>query len=134
MSENLRCPITAKIRKLSNENDEETIKFCQEVEKCGVQMLTIHGRTIDSCNQYTGSADWNIIRRVKSLLTIPVIANGKISSKVFRMWLFYHLMMLGGISSLDDVRRCLNETKADGVMSSEALLENPRLFSLQGNC
>ena len=39
----------------------------------------------------------------------------------------------GGISCYDDAQRCLRETGADGVMSSEALLENPKLFSVQGD-
>lgn len=39
----LDCPITAKIRVLSTV--EETLDLCQAIEKCGVQMLTVHGRT-----------------------------------------------------------------------------------------
>ena len=61
-----------------------------------------------------GPADWEIIRKVKEAINIPVIANG-------------------GISCYDDARRCLEETGVDGVMSSEALLENPKLFSIEGD-
>jgi hypothetical protein len=51
---------------------------------------------------------------VKRAVSIPVIANG-------------------GISCRDDAIRCLAETGADGVMSSEALLENPKMFSAEGD-
>lgn len=112
MVEKLGCPITVKIRKLSS--DEETIRLCKLIESCGVSMITVHGRTKDSSKSFTGPADWNIIRSIKNELKIPVIANG-------------------GISNLDDALRCLQQTGADGVMSSEALLENPSLFSVEGD-
>ena len=74
-------------------------------------MLTIHGRTVEQNKLYTGDVNWNIIKTVKDeLKDIPVIANG-------------------GISNYNDIITCLNHTNADGVMSSEALLENPKLFS-----
>lgn len=56
MVANLDCPITAKVRKL--ENDEDTIRLCRKIEECGVQMLTIHGRTVSSSKLFTGPCDW----------------------------------------------------------------------------
>jgi hypothetical protein len=58
--------------------------------------------------------DWEIIAKVKDALHIPVVANG-------------------GIQCYADVQRCLDFTGADAVMSSEALLENPKLFSPEGD-
>jgi len=52
----LDCPITAKVRKL--ENDEDTIRLCKKIEECGVQMLTVHGRTVSSSKLFTGPCDW----------------------------------------------------------------------------
>ena len=52
----------------------------------------------------TGKCDWEIIRKIKSALKIPVFSNG-------------------GIFTFQDVEKCLEYTKCDGVMSSEALLE-----------
>lgn len=112
MVDNLDCPVTCKIRRLKT--DEETLDLCREIESTGVSMLTVHGRTVGSSKLYTGPCDWEIISKIKQELTIPVVANG-------------------GISCRDDAVRCLEETGVDGVMSSEALLENPKLFDVQGD-
>lgn len=112
MVKGLDCPITAKIRRLAS--DEATIELCHRIESAGVQLLTIHGRTVDNSKLYIGPCDWDIIKKVKQSINIPVIANG-------------------GIASRADAIRCLEYTGADGVMSSEALLENPKLFSIDGD-
>ena len=101
--------LTVKIRILEKGLDE-TVKFCKEVEKLGVKMITVHGRTKRNLKQNTSGANWDLIRRVKEACSIPVIANG-------------------GIGSADDVRRCLETTKADAVMSSVLILENPTIFA-----
>lgn len=111
MVRNLACPVTVKIRRL--ESDEETISLCQEIESIGVSMITVHGRTVTSSKLYTGPVDWKIIKDIKSAVSIPIIANG-------------------GVSCFSDALDCLQETGADGVMSSEALLENPKLFDIEG--
>jgi len=54
------------------------IKFCQNLEKAGAKLITLHGRTAKQ--MYTGLADWNIIYEIKKHLTIPVIGNGDIKS------------------------------------------------------
>lgn len=113
MVKNFDCPVTVKIRKVS-ENDDDTIQLCRAIEDVGVSMITIHGRTVESSKLFTGPADWDIIKKVKSIVSIPVIANG-------------------GISCRSDVIKCLEYTNADGVMSSECLLENPKLFDEVGD-
>ena len=55
-------------------------------------------------------ADFSIIKKIKETLNIPVISNGS-------------------IATFSDIEYCLNFTKADGVMVSEAILENPAFFS-----
>mmetsp|Transcript_10392 Transcript_10392/g.17422 ORF Transcript_10392/g.17422 Transcript_10392/m.17422 type:complete len:473 (-) Transcript_10392:172-1590(-) len=112
MVKELECPITAKIRKL--ENEEDTIRLCQDIEAAGVSMITVHGRLVTASKLFTGPADWDIIRKVKQSVSIPVVANG-------------------GIGCYADAARCLEYTGADAVMSSEGLLENPKLFSPEGD-
>lgn len=71
--------------------------------------MAVHGRTVSSKKTTQGAANWDIIRKVKEAVSIPVVANG-------------------GIETGADAERLLRETGADAVMSSEGLLENPGLF------
>lgn len=106
------CPITAKIRRLPSEQD--TLTLAKAIENTGVSMLTVHGRLITQNKQFTGPVDWDIIRKIKQSLSIPVVANG-------------------GVECRADAIRCLQETGVDAVMSSEGLLQNPKLFSPEGD-
>ena len=74
----------------------------------------MHGRTKEQNKQLVGTSNWDLIRRIKETVSIPVIANG-------------------GIETYEDYQRCLEYTGADAVMSSEGLLENPALFQ-PGGC
>jgi tRNA-dihydrouridine synthase 1 len=76
-----------------------------------VHMICVHGRTRHQKGVMTGPADWDAIRDVVQTFgdTIPIMANGSIANP-------------------NDIRQCIQYTKVDGVMSSEALLEYPPLF------
>jgi len=103
----LSIPLTAKIRSgLAHDrlNDLELGRICQGE---GVDAITLHPRT--ARQQYTGSADWSRIGRLKRELTIPVVGNGD-------------------VSSAEDARRMLEETGCDGVMIGRAAVANPWLF------
>lgn len=108
----LSVPVTVKIRRLAT--DEDTLDLCRAIEDCGVSMLTVHGRTVENAKLYVTEADWDIIGKIKQAVRIPVVANG-------------------GISCRADALECLAYTGADAVMSSEALLENPKLFNHEGD-
>eukprot|EP01015_Nassula_variabilis_P024579 TRINITY_DN4719_c0_g1_i16.p2 TRINITY_DN4719_c0_g1~~TRINITY_DN4719_c0_g1_i16.p2 ORF type:complete len:298 (+),score=43.45 TRINITY_DN4719_c0_g1_i16:67-960(+) len=108
LADNLKIPVTVKIRILPDIN--KTMELAQKIQDAGASMLTVHGRTKEQKKDRTGPCNWDIIRDIKKMLKIPVIANG-------------------GIYTFEDVQRCLEYTGCDGVMSSEALLENPTLFS-----
>jgi tRNA-dihydrouridine synthase 1 len=104
----LKVPVTCKIRVLPTL--EKTIALAKALEVAGASLLTVHGRTKEEKKQGIAEADWSIIQKVKKAVTIPVIANG-------------------GISSYKDIDLCLQATGCDGVMTSEALLENPGMLS-----
>ncbi|TMW59268.1 hypothetical protein Poli38472_004337 [Pythium oligandrum] len=108
LSQNLSIPVTVKIRIFPDR--QETLEFADMIQAAGADLLCVHGRTKEMNKTAVKEADWDIIREIKERLSIPVIANG-------------------GIELPEDVERCLQVTKADGVMSSEAILENPALFS-----
>ena len=104
----LKVPVTCKIRVLPTV--ERTIALAKALEAAGASLLTVHGRTKEEKKQGIAEADWSIIQKVKNAVGIPVVANG-------------------GISSYRDIDLCLSATGCDGVMTSEALLENPGMLS-----
>jgi tRNA-dihydrouridine synthase 1 len=108
LAQNLKVPVTCKIRILPKESD--TLNLVKAIEKAGCSLLTVHGRTKEQNKQKVGKCDWDIIKKIKQTVKIPVVANG-------------------GIYCYEDVVGCLEYTGVDGVMSSESLLENPALFS-----
>ena len=108
--QNCSIPITCKIRIFDDYSN--TLKFAQLLQLCGCTLLTVHGRTKSQNKQTIGMNNLQQIQQLKRDLHIPVICNG-------------------GIATIDDVNHVLKTTNIDGVMSSEALLSNPALFSGQ---
>lgn len=108
LSTGLSVPVSVKVRLLGS--TAETVQACARFEEAGAAMVCVHGRRREQKKQFCGAAEWEPIGAVVSALSVPVLANG-------------------GVAHLDDVSRCLQATGAAGVMSSEALLANPALFS-----
>ncbi len=71
-------PVTLKIRTGWDAMHRNAPVIARIAQDCGVQALAVHGRTRDQ--QYTGTAEYDTIARIKSELEIPVIANGDIDS------------------------------------------------------
>ena len=111
LSSNLSVPVTVKVRLLPTGLDD-SLALYERLVDAGAAMLTVHGRNRHQKGSETGPPDWDAIRTVVERLghRVPILANG-------------------GIGNLDDARRCLSYTGADGVMSSEAILEHPALFT-----
>ncbi len=99
-------PVTVKTRIGWNDEEINILDFAKRMEDAGAKMLTLHART--RAQGYNGQARWEWIKRVKDVLSIPVIANGD-------------------IFSVEAALRCLEETGADGVMCSRGTLGYPFL-------
>lgn len=104
---NLGLPITVKTR-LGWSKNSEILDFAPKLEQAGADAITIHGRT--KIQGYSGKADWEMIGKVKKLVSIPIIANGDIDTS-------------------EDIEKCLEITGADGVMIGRAALGNPWIFN-----
>ena len=76
----VHTPVTVKTRLGWDQNHLIITELAEQLQDCGIQALTIHGRT--RSQMYTGSADWTLIGDVKRnpRITIPIIGNGDITS------------------------------------------------------
>ncbi|ETW29250.1 hypothetical protein PFFCH_03300 [Plasmodium falciparum FCH/4] len=109
ITNNCVIPITCKIRKIDNDY-QKTLNLCYDLQSRGIKMITVHGRTKEEKGINIKQCDYEIIRIIKERLNIPIIANGS-------------------IEHFEDIKKCLNYTKADAVMCAEILLEKPYFFS-----
>ena len=105
--QNSKVPVSVKIRKGWDANNIVAVEAAKRIEKAGASLITIHGRTREE--YYGGNADWDIIKKVKEVVSIPVIGNGDIKCK-------------------DDAVQMFEKTNVDGIMIGRASLGNPWIF------
>ena len=101
-------PVTIKCRLGWDKGSINVLDFTKRMEDNGASMVTVHGRTRSML--YSGTADWDMIAKVKAQLAVPVIANGDI---------------VDGATAV----KCKNWTKADGIMIGRATFGNPWVFA-----
>ena len=102
--ENSSVPVTVKLRKGWDNEHIVAVEAAKVIESAGAKGIAIHGRT--RSEYYTGVADWDIIKRVKESVNIPVIGNGDIKSP-------------------EDAKRIFEQTNCDGIMIGRATLGRP---------
>ena len=100
-------PVTLKIRTGWDKQNRNAVRIAQIAEASGIQALAIHGRT-RAC-AYTGEAEYETIAAVKASASIPIIANGDITTP-------------------EKARYVLQRTGADAVMIGRAAQGRPWLF------
>ena len=72
-------PVTLKMRLGWDENSINAPLIAKRAEDAGVQMITIHGRT--RMQFYNGKADWDAIRAVREVISVPLVANGDVATR-----------------------------------------------------
>ena len=100
-------PVTVKIRSGWDANSVNAVEVAKVIEEAGASSITVHGRT--RAQGYSGNADWNIIKQVKEMVSIPVIGNGD-------------------ITSAEKAKEMLDFTGCDAVMIGRGVLGNPWLI------
>jgi tRNA-dihydrouridine synthase B len=100
-------PVTLKIRTGWDCNNKNGITIAKIAEDCGIQALSVHGRT-RSCF-FKGEAEYETIAQIKSSINIPVIANGDIETP-------------------EKAKYVLEQTNADGIMIGRAAQGRPWIF------
>lgn len=102
-------PVTVKTRLGWDANSKIIVELAEQLQDCGIEALTIHGRT--RSQMYTGDADWTLIGEVKRnpRMSIPIIGNGD-------------------LRTAEDVRRAFDEYGVDACMVGRATFGQPWIF------
>lgn len=105
----VKVPVTVKTRLGWDADSKIIVELAEQLQDCGIQALTIHGRT--RAQLYTGEADWTLIGKVKAnpRMHIPIIGNGDITTP----------------QKLADY---YNRYEVDGVMVGRAAIGAPWIF------
>ena len=104
----VRLPVTAKIRSGWDDDSINAVEVAQICEDSGACAVAVHART--RAQQYSGRADWRVIKAVKRAVSIPVLGNGDVRCG-------------------QDAVRMIDETGCDAVIVGRAAQGNPWVFA-----
>jgi tRNA-dihydrouridine synthase B len=105
--DSVETPVTVKTRLGWDNNSIQIVEVAKRLEDVGIKALTVHCRTRSMGHK--GDADWSWIRKVKEVVSIPVVLNGNVMTAY-------------------DVVKAFNETDADAVMIARGAIGNPWIF------
>lgn len=105
--QNSKVPVTLKIRKGWDKEHIVAVELAKIAEKNGISAITVHGRT--RTEFFSGEVDYDIIKKVKETVKIPVIGNGNIVDELSASKMF-------------------EKTGVDGIMIGRGALGNPWIF------
>ena len=103
----VHIPVTVKLRLGWDDTSINVVDMAQRMESVGVAAVAVHGRTREQ--MYSGKANWDYIKEVKSALQIPVIGNGDVNSP-------------------ESAKAMLEYTGCDAILVGRAAQGNPWLF------
>ena len=104
----VKKPISLKMRiGVTEENKSLFLDIAKIAEQEGVQMITLHGRTVSQ--GYSGHADWDMIKKLKENSSVPIVGNGDITSP-------------------ETAKKVLDYTGCDYVMIGRGAMGNPFIF------
>lgn len=105
----VKTPVTVKTRLGWDENSKIITTLAEQIQDCGAQALTIHGRT--RAQMYTGEADWTLIGEVKNnpRIKIPIIGNGDVTTP-------------------ERAKECFEKYGVDAVMIGRGSIGRPWIF------
>lgn len=105
----VKLPVTVKTRLGWDHDSKIIVELAEQLQDCGIQALTIHGRTRSQL--YNGQADWTLIGAVKNnpRMTIPIIGNGDVTTP-------------------QRLKECFDRYGVDGVMVGRASIGAPWIF------
>jgi len=103
----IRIPLTVKIRAGFYDNNINAVETARLAEACGAEHIALHGRTKEQ--GYRGLANWDLVRQIKEVVSVPVSGSGD-------------------VTTIEQAFARFSETRCDGVLIGRGAMANPWIF------